>query len=243
MFDLIRLVDSEKGRLLECQPDGHTVQTDICCTDVLGSNERCKNCTPSRAYYANETVVKLEYADGTVFLIFSVPLEVDGSRVVADLGKDLTKSMTVNMDDAYRENEITGIIDNLNKMATMDALTQLYNRRYLDETFPKLVKMSLELGRPLSVALLDLDDFKAVNDTYGHAAGDEVLKKTGEILSSNIRRGADWVARFGGEEFMLCFPGTPADAVFAVVERIRMQITDRRQHTGEDIRNRLTSKA
>ncbi len=221
MFDIIRLVDAKHGRLLECASDGTITDTVISCVDVFGTDERCKNCTSMRAYYANETVTKLEYAGNSVLLVFSTPITVDGERVVAELVKDITKSMTVNMRDDLRTTEVPGIIDNLNRIATTDALTQLHNRFYLDEKLPGALESCRAIKQPLSAAMLDLDDFKRVNDVYGHAAGDLVITSAARILSSCIRRGSDWAARYGGEEFFVCLPGIDKKTAWDILERVR----------------------
>lgn len=226
LFDIIRLVNAEKGLLLEYMPDGTLSTTNVYCTEVLGQDERCKNCSSLRAYYSNETIVKLEYVGGAVLLIFSVPFELDSRRVIVELVKDISKSMTVDLKDSHRANEVTGIIDNLNKIATTDALTKLYNRRYIDEKLPGLIATCKRMGKPLTAAMLDLDKFKQINDAYGHRAGDAVLASAASVISSFIRRGSDWAARYGGEEFFVCFPGVDVETMTAVIERLRRNVED-----------------
>ncbi len=224
MFDILRIVDAERGILMEYGADGLVRETAARCFDVLGSSDRCKNCTSYRAYNTNETLVKLEFAGGSVLLIFSCPVTIDGRDLVVEMVKDISKSMTVDIEDERRATEVTGIIDNLNRLTTTDALTGLYNRRFLDEKLPAALENAKLKGRPLSIALIDLDDFKKINDIYGHAAGDHVLIAVSAIVLSNIRRGSDWAARFGGEEMLLCFAGVTAAEILPVLERIRTQI-------------------
>jgi len=92
--------------------------------------------------------------------------------------------------------------ESLNEQAAHDPLTGLYNRRYLNETLPRELQRAIRAKRSLCVAMLDLDFFKKVNDTYGHEAGDEVLKFVAEQLKINLRAG-DLACRYGGEEFLL----------------------------------------
>ncbi|MBK9345567.1 MAG: diguanylate cyclase [Burkholderiales bacterium] len=108
--------------------------------------------------------------------------------------------------------ENMGLQSLLQEKAIRDALTGLYNRRYLDEMLERELARAKREGYPLSVAMLDLDHFKAVNDTYGHLAGDEVLKNLARYLQASAREG-DISCRFGGEEFVMVLPGlTVADA-------------------------------
>ena len=105
-------------------------------------------------------------------------------------------------------------------MAVTDGLTRLYNRHYLDTHLKNLVRQAAEQGRALSLVIMDMDHFKSVNDTYGHASGDEVLKSLAAIIVKTIRS-ADLAARYGGEEFVVLMPETDAIRCFEAAERLR----------------------
>ena len=108
----------------------------------------------------------------------------------------------------------------LDRLSRTDALTGLHNRRHLDVELARLHRDSLRHQDPLSVLLLDLDHFKQINDTYGHAAGDDVLRAFAERLRSELRAG-DVGGRWGGEEFLVILPRTDLDGARAIAERIR----------------------
>jgi len=110
-------------------------------------------------------------------------------------------------------------------MALTDSLTGLYNRRYFDTHFETQIRHTTETGKSLALLMLDLDRFKAVNDTYGHNVGDEVLRETSRRLGENLRT-VDMVARFGGEEFAIVMPDTTVDAAQSAAERLRAKIGD-----------------
>lgn len=107
--------------------------------------------------------------------------------------------------------------------AVKDALTGLYNRRYFNHRFEIEHAHSTRHARPLAVLLLDLDEFKQVNDTWGHQTGDRVLKAVAAILTRTVRRG-DVVARIGGEEFALLLRECGAVAARVLAERIRSEV-------------------
>lgn len=226
LFDNIRIIDAEKGMVLECQDNGTLAETGFCYIHDTSSSERCRNCTSIRAYNSNETGVKLEYVGNTVFLVFSTPIQIYGRKVVVELIKDITKSMSSEAFDFKRSDEVTSVINNLNVMATTDSLTQLYNRRYIDEKLPNYIADARRLRRPMIVAKLDLDNFRKVNDKYGYQAGDMILKSVSKIISSFSRRGSDWAARYGGEEFFLCFSGTAKEDAKKILGRIRKKIAE-----------------
>ena len=110
--------------------------------------------------------------------------------------------------------------DKIYRMATIDGATQTFNKKYLLESLDSEFKTSRTYSRPLSVIYFDLDFFKKVNDTYGHAAGDFILKETAKVVRSTIRKD-DIFCRYGGEEFVILLPNTDAKIAFDLAERIR----------------------
>ncbi len=110
-------------------------------------------------------------------------------------------------------------------MALTDSLTGLYNRRYANAHLSTTLQRSKEDGRPIAILMIDIDHFKQVNDTHGHAVGDEVLR---EISSRIIHcvRSFDMVARMGGEEFIVVLPDAPTEIVLSVAERLRSVMAD-----------------
>ena len=121
--------------------------------------------------------------------------------------------------------KVTAAEDRLREIATTDALTGLYNRRYLDDRLRNEVERALRYRYPLSAVMFDIDLFKNINDTYGHDAGDKVLVKIA-WLAREACRDADIVARYGGEEFVLILPNTDGKAAFAVAEKLRVAIME-----------------
>jgi len=111
------------------------------------------------------------------------------------------------------------IFEELNRLAITDPLTQLFNRRYIEEELRKEIERSKRYSRPLSVMVLDLDNFKIINDILGHQYGDEVLKKIGENLKKSCRK-VDTVGRFGGDEFVIILPETNLEKSIKVANKI-----------------------
>jgi len=108
-------------------------------------------------------------------------------------------------------------------LAGTDVLTGLPNRRAMLEQLDAAMALSRRTGQPVSVALIDVDHFKAVNDQHGHAAGDAVLVQLGELMRTQLR-GSDGLARWGGEEFLLCAPATSVSAAAELAERVRVVV-------------------
>ncbi len=108
----------------------------------------------------------------------------------------------------------------LEKLAVTDELTGLHNRRHFFEAVREQMALGLRHGFKMACLLIDIDHFKQVNDTHGHAAGDEVLKRLGSLLSS-CKRDGEILARFGGEEFIMCLFNTDSDHARLAAERFR----------------------
>ncbi len=111
------------------------------------------------------------------------------------------------------------------QLATTDAVTGLYNRHYMNSHLETLLRSARRNAKPLSLAMLDIDHFKPVNDTYGHAAGDEILQEFATRIARNVR-GVDLAARYGGEEFVVVMPDTSRHDATAIVERLRRTVSD-----------------
>lgn len=113
--------------------------------------------------------------------------------------------------------------ETLRKLAIKDELTGLYNRHFLDAMIEDEMERSIRYNYPISVAILDLDYFKRINDNWGHPVGDIILKVTAEMMSKNVRK-SDFLIRLGGEEFMIIMPHTKLEEAVIVAEKIRKEI-------------------
>jgi diguanylate cyclase (GGDEF)-like protein len=113
------------------------------------------------------------------------------------------------------------------EQSVRDGLTGAYNHRYFQESLQKEIGRAERRGRPLTVLMLDIDDFKGINDRYGHPVGDAILQRIVGEIRNEIRGDMDLLARYGGEEFAVLLPETPSDEGMEVAERIRKRIDER----------------
>jgi diguanylate cyclase (GGDEF)-like protein len=112
----------------------------------------------------------------------------------------------------------------LKRLVAADPLTGIANRRQFDRVLDREVRRARRQQLPLSLIFLDLDEFKHFNDTYGHADGDEVLRRVARTLDESFRRGGDLVARYGGEEFAVILPGVDSHRAGLYAERLRRRV-------------------
>jgi len=132
-----------------------------------------------------------------------------------DLRTHELESAMVDLKSANRE---------LAKLTKLDPLTNVNNRRQFDTVAKREIAKAQHTGKPLSLMMIDIDHFKAVNDTYGHVVGDKCLKLVAKCISENLRGRSDMMARYGGEEFALILPETEESEAHALAERIRAEI-------------------
>ena len=117
--------------------------------------------------------------------------------------------------------------DEIYRLSTIDALTQVFNRRYFQETLTRELSRARRYDRPLALLLFDIDYFKRVNDTYGHRAGDFVLRRIAELVQQRARK-VDVVARYGGEEFAVILPEIDVAGGQQFAEKVRRMVEDER---------------
>jgi diguanylate cyclase (GGDEF)-like protein len=173
---------------------------------------------------AQLAVVALSY--GAV-LYFKEAVVAPGTRWLITMGTLAVAATLI----ALLRNRVDGLVARLTETARTDALTGLLNRRGFDESFDAELERARRSGQPLGVVLLDLDHFKAVNDSFGHDMGDDALERVGALVRGTKRR-IDTAARFGGEEFALLLPYNDAHGCHVVSERIREQV---REAFSEDV--------
>jgi len=111
------------------------------------------------------------------------------------------------------------------KLATIDGLTELYNHRYFQDTLRKQIDIARRYNQAFSLIIIDIDFFKKFNDTYGHQAGDAVLRQVAKILKNNSRA-TDYVCRYGGEEMTIILPNTSAEDALFNANRICKAVAD-----------------
>ena len=166
---------------------------------------------------ASGEIGRQQHVDGVRDLIGRLLLE---TRAMIDQSREVENKLT---QSAARINQLTEELEVARREAMTDALTGLANRKVFDMILRQASMEALDTGEPLSLLFLDVDHFKAFNDTYGHQVGDQVLKLLAFMLNKNIR-GQDTAARYGGEEFALILPQTALSGATQVATKICTQV-------------------
>lgn len=194
VFSIVRLLNEEELRTGRIQ--GSTDMTEGCeCYALWNKRTRCDNCISRAAFAEKDKKTKLEFIDGDIFQVVSRYIEIEGIPYVVELVNKLDGDILINEDG---RDEMLKKLIRYDRELYMDALTGAYNRRYYED---QLKQTEMVAG----VAMIDLDDFKLHNDTYGHNAGDLVLETVVNVIRNSIRK-TDMLVRFGGDEFLLVMP-------------------------------------
>lgn len=223
IYEAIRFVDPVLKKVVT-KNDYEITELPIKCYDFWRKNKICDNCISIRSYNENKTFVKLEYLAGKIYMVASAPVHLDGRTIVIELMNEVTDSMIFVNGDHDNSLEVYSMIDNINDLVLKDPLTHVFNKRYISERLPIDILSAAFSNQHISVIMVDIDCFKEINDTFGHLAGDEILKVFADKISTCLQRENDWVARFGGEEFLVCLPGSDTKKSIEIAEIMRKVI-------------------
>jgi two-component system cell cycle response regulator len=238
LYDNIRIVDPISKKVISIQEDNIKV-VESNCYELWEKNEYCRNCIAMRAYLQNDTLLKMEFADGKVFLITALPVIIEDNTYIVELIRRVSQSENAinNETNTYK---VQNLLDEMNDAVITDKPTGTYNRKYINERLIIDMNDSIIYNQPLCVITVDLDFFKNVNDTYGHAVGDLVLKDFAKILSTSIKDNSAWVGRYGGEEFLIVLRNTDVSKGFKVAEKIR-KLVEEKVFVYNDIKIKITA--
>ena len=163
-----------------------------------------------------------------------------GSNEQPSLGRDQSEALVTALNHLATAGTNFYLSSLAHKEASIDPLTGFNNRRHFMTTLTKEIARSKRYGHAFSLMMLDIDYFKAINDTYGHLAGDKVLQQIGQIINDALRN-TDMAYRYGGEEFCILMPETPTDKAFLVAERLREKIASFSFAYGKEVIHATTS--
>ena len=227
IFDVVRIIDPVSKKVE--YNNGNTFFGNINhdkCFNHWQRNTACDNCVSIRATKEMRTVVKLEMINGKTFIVIASAYEHEGQTKAIELIKDITENNIFEIFNGFDPKEYNKLIDSLNEFVITDELTQVYNKRYVLEHLPVDLRNAYFSKESIAIIMADIDDFKLINDTYGHLFGDDVLHDLGRLFKKNLRGKDDWVARYGGEEFIFCVKGLDGDSLWNLCERIRLLVAD-----------------
>ncbi|MEA4848278.1 MAG: GGDEF domain-containing protein [Clostridiaceae bacterium] len=183
---------------------------------------------PEKLIYESRDEDTSEILSVDALVFRDVTLSVNGDTLEANLAVTIDgQPCGIELIRRNIKEKDSGFLQSMQELIITDPLTNLYNRRFIDEQLPRELNRAFQNDEPVSFLYADIDLFKQINDRYGHIAGDCVLKDVASIFQQQIRRKDGWIARYGGDEFLLCLPAINQKAAAQMANRIRNAIAQK----------------
>lgn len=201
-FDVVRVIEPCQKFELQFNLDTNTVnQIPFHCYRAEHQLDWCNECLVERVFYEKKEFTKFEFMGDRILFVIAKYITYEGKGYVLETVKILRDQMILN---AYGDDDFYNKITKYNQEIYQDELTGVYNRRYINERLPGIVQKTMAEGGNISIAMIDIDYFKMINDEYGHTLGDKILCSVSRSILNNVSiRKGDFVARYGGDEFVL----------------------------------------
>lgn len=224
LHQFYRIVDLQTHEVYDYH-DHQLIPLDKKCFSIWDQKDPCTNCTSCRAVLNGKRIVKLGYQENAIYLIDSLPIRINGMPYALELIQDVSDSFMLNTDITKDTNDICSVVSAFNDLIMKDTFTLLYNKQYLNERLPIFMQKAQHLHQPLSLALLDIDLFKKVNDSFGHLFGDKVILAFADQLKKLMDENT-FCARVGGDEFMIIIENHNEQECKDVCEQLMQTISD-----------------
>ncbi|TFZ41770.1 GGDEF domain-containing protein [Soehngenia longivitae] len=221
IYDAIRIIHPVTKKIYDFKSSSYElVLEDFPCYTYWNRNKICKNCVSMKAYNTENTSIKIEGKGEDTYIVMAVPIYVNNEKLILEFIKNSSNSLTLQDVENNLNLELNNQLSNTPNSMSVDLVTGANNRYYLETKLPADIYKSAVNNSTISIIMADLDNFKDINDTYGHLAGDEALKTFTNLAKMCIRED-DWIARFGGDEFIIVLNNTDALNAYKVADRIR----------------------
>jgi diguanylate cyclase (GGDEF)-like protein len=190
------------------------------CFAVWDRNIPCSNCVSERALKEEKRLTKFEFIGKDIYYVVATPVLVDGEKVSLELVAKIDGDVAIN---SYGYNEFIDKISKYNDALTKDGMTGLYNKQYLVDHIEHMIASKSE--RRMGVIMCDIDEFKSINDKFGHLMGDRILSAVAKVLINHTAENEDmFSARFGGDEFVVLLHDANRQTINNLVTGIKHDI-------------------
>lgn len=223
LFDMYRIVDPITHKELGLTPEGELFETGKSCHDIWERGGPCQNCVSAHTCNEQKQYFKMEFIHDTVYLIFSVPIHLNGDKYSLEIVKDVTDSMFIANKFNNDKTEAVKVIDKFNAIAVRDILTGLYNKKYALDQLQKYLSDDNTVF--ISAITVDITGLLSINNNYGHAMGDKVLKRVSAILFSLVEPPTSFAVRLESDNFALFYKDANLKEVEEIMEKIKKTVS------------------
>lgn len=225
IYDVVRIVDPVNNKVIYYKKDRQHVSLDeAACYGFWQKDKFCNNCISLRAFLKQETFVKFEVVNNRIYMITASPVQCSNGPCVVEMLNDITDKSVLESIVGTNQEDFSDVILRFNDTFVKDDLTKLFNRRFINERLPVEIATNIAASSPSCLVILDIDDFKFINDNYGHIAGDVILQQFSALLKNDVEGRTNWVARFGGDEFIIYLHNTNCEQAIKITEKIRYDV-------------------
>jgi putative two-component system response regulator len=200
VFDVVRLVDATANYEVTVLENGTVQEAPFHCFCIWGKGERCENCISAKCLCCQGRLEKFEFVEDKIYYVLALRVVIGGQAYALEMVSRVSDEAML---CGYGSDKLVDAIADHNKTLYIDPVTEVYNRRYYEEQLKELHHME-------AVAMIDVDNFKQINDSYGHHVGDLALHDIAAAIHSCVRR-SDVVVRYGGDEFVVVFRDIPRE--------------------------------
>ncbi|BEP28310.1 GGDEF domain-containing protein [Helicovermis profundi] len=186
----------------------------------------CENCISTRSIQTGKSYIKIEHNGKYAFMVTTSPIKYNNKTFILELLRHVKNEDVISTVNILDYKDITKTLKKRNIELVTDSLTGVYNRKFIDERIPYKLAFFQNFKEDFSLLLCDIDNFKYINDTYGHLAGDFVLQEFSKRLDKIIRKDIDWVARYGGDEFIILLDKINLKSTIIVANKLKESISD-----------------
>ncbi len=225
MYDAVRLVNPVTKKVMHYHVN-EALEDQSYCYAYWNTGRLCENCVSMRASINNRSFMKMELCGNKILMITSIPVEDEKATLVVELFKNVTETMMLENGIDSENNLVANLLHEMNYRIMKDDLTNLYNKLFLKERLPADMVRSRLTGSNLSILFIDIDNFKSINDNCGHTFGDHVLKEVTSLIMGHVKNENDWVARYGGDEIVICLNETDETMAYQIGEKMRKNIEE-----------------
>lgn len=213
VFSIVRILDVEGFETANSLRKKKMPDNPCQCYSFWNRDKRCENCISARVLADKKQRTKIEFINSDMYQVISKYIEIDNVPHIMEMINCLDSDALIDQDG---RKEIIKKIAGIDEEIYIDVLTGAYNRKYYEEN----IKMTTRVS---GIAMLDLDDFKLYNDTFGHMAGDVALETVVSVIKKEIRK-TDLTIRYGGDEFLIVMPGIEENTFVKKIKHIRETI-------------------
>ena len=223
LFDVVRLVDPIETAILTIK-NGKIHREKYSCYKVWDKKNRCEICSSICALTAQCPKTKHEFLSNNIFYVVSQPIYIilTEKEIVKAVLEIISRTSDHLLETPIQQQNFFALLNETQRKLYEDELTGVYNRRYLNE-FLFLQHKNSKIPEKLTIIFMDLQNFKLINDTYGHLIGDKLLKNIAQTLAANVRT-QDSVIRFGGDEFIIILTNCTEDHIQYKIDKLKARL-------------------